>query len=78
MRSAPIGEIIERTSSLIDGALEKIFIARELREASRELRYNNSDFREFLFENRQAAQSQYQRWLDRRTNAAHSTSERLP
>jgi hypothetical protein len=69
---------MERTRSLIEGALEKIFIARELREVSRELRYNNSDFREFLFENRQAVHSQYQRWLERRTSSAHSPSERLP
>jgi hypothetical protein len=61
MSRSSLDAALERTRSLINAACENIYLARDLREACRELRYANSDFREFLREQLLRAQSTAQR-----------------
>jgi hypothetical protein len=77
MRSQSLDEIRERTRSLINAARENMFLARDLCEASYEILNDNSDLREFLFENRQAVRSKYQRWLDARAGSVPSRLKRI-
>ena len=59
MASLSLDELMEETRSLVEVAYENIAMARELRELSRNLRYDNSDLREFLREARLLALSRY-------------------
>lgn len=66
--SSPSDELMERTRSLISAACENIMVARELRELSQNLRYDNSDLREFLREARLRALSTYNHWMEQRSS----------
>ena len=50
-RSAELEVVRERTSQLLNAALEQIIIARDLRETTVNLRQTNKDYREYLREN---------------------------
>jgi hypothetical protein len=83
MELSSIKALMERTRGLIDAACENVFLARYLREACRELRYSNLDYREFLREQRLGAQTMAQgmrqRWIEKQVPLKHdSSSERLP
>jgi hypothetical protein len=77
----PREAVLERTRSLINAACENVFLARDLCEASRELRYTTADFREFLRDQRLAAQtmaqSMHERWIEKQTPAKTRPLERL-
>jgi hypothetical protein len=84
MKSLSTKDLTEQTRCLINAACENLFRARDLCESSRELRYTNSDFREFLRDQRLYAQSMVQNMHERRLREAvpprkrKSTSERPP
>lgn len=67
MASQSLDEMMERTHSLLTTLLDKVYLAKYLQEVSRELRYDNSDLREFLREQRlrgqTLAQGMHERWV---------------
>lgn len=66
MASSSLDQVMERTRSLIEAAYENITTARELREVSQNIRYDNSDLREFLREARLLALSRYNDRMEQR------------
>ncbi len=68
MASLSLDELMEETRSLVEVAYENIVMARELRELSRNLRYDNSDLRELLREARLLALSRYHHWMEQRSS----------
>jgi hypothetical protein len=59
MAPSRIPELLEKTRSLIEELQQNLLIARELRETCRTLRYDQTDFREFLHETRLTVLSRY-------------------
>ena len=74
MDRTSLNKAVERARSLIKAARENVFLARDLCEVSCELLNNNSDFREFLREQRLRAKNMRahnirERWVEEQARA---------
>jgi len=78
---APLDEVVEHTRTLIRAAAENVHNSHVLCENARHLRFDNADFRDFLFEERMTALSLQERRLRIRSlharySGAHGNSRR--
>jgi len=70
MPLAPLDELVEHTRTLIRAAAENVQNSHILCEIARQLRFDNADFRDFLFEERMTALSLLDRRRQERSDQA--------